>query len=142
MFLWSWYEGAILAGTTSSITVAPLVTTTYYCNVSDGSGCETELEVTLTVVDDSGIEDNLEESFSIYPNPTTGKFAVTFDLNKPREMTIEVVNIVGEKVLVKTLVDVQNQSFEFDINSVADGVYFVVIRSEDEQISKKLVVRK
>ncbi len=139
---WSWYEGAILAGTTSSITVAPLVTTTYYCNVSDGSGCETELEVTLTVVDDSGIEDNLEESFSIYPNPTTGKFAVTFDLNKPREMTIEVVNIVGEKVLVKTFVDVHNQTFEFDMNSVADGVYFVVIRSEDEQISKKLVVRK
>ena len=139
---WTWYEGAILAGTTSSITVAPTVTTTYYCNVTDGSGCEAELEVTLTVIDDSGIEDNLEESFSIYPNPTTGKFAVTFDLNKPREMTIEVVNIVGEKVLVKTLVDVQNQSFEFDINSVADGVYFVVIRSEDEQISKKLVVRK
>lgn len=139
---WTWYEGAILAGTTSSINVAPLVTTTYYCNVEDGSGCEAELEVTLTVIDDSGIEDNLEESFSIYPNPTTGKFAVTFDLNQPREMTIEVVNIVGEKVLVKTLVDVQNQTFEFDMNLVADGVYFVIIRSEDEQISKKLIVRK
>lgn len=139
---WTWYEGAILAGTTNSINVAPLVTTTYYCNVEDGSGCETELEVTLTVSNDAAVEDNLEESFSIYPNPTTGKFAVTFDLNRPREMTIEVVNIVGEKVLVKTFVDVQNQSFEFDMNSVADGVYFVVIRSEDEQISKKLIVRK
>src|SRR5690606_8873581 len=70
---WTWYAGVDVVGTTNSINVAPLVTTTYYCNVEDGSGCEAELEVTLTVVDDIGIEDNLEDSFSIYPNPTTGK---------------------------------------------------------------------
>lgn len=139
---WTWYEGVDVIGTTASIDVTPLVTTTYYCSVVDASGCEAELEVTITVFDDSGIEDNLEESFSIYPNPTTGKFTIAFDLNKPRTLTVEVVNIVGEKVLVKTYVDVYNQTIEFDMNAVADGVYFVIIRSEDEQISKKLIVRK
>lgn len=139
---WTWYEGVNVIGTTNSVNVAPTVTTTYYCNVLDASGCEAELDVTLTVFDDSGIEDNLSESFSIYPNPTSGKFAIRFDLKRSHDMTIEVMNIVGEKVIQKSFAGVQNQTVEFDLNSVADGVYFVVIKSEDEQISKKLVVRK
>ncbi|MBI3136071.1 MAG: T9SS type A sorting domain-containing protein [Bacteroidetes bacterium] len=139
---WTWYEGVNVIGTTNSVNVAPTVTTTYYCNVLDASGCEAELDVTLTVFDDSGIEGNLAESFSIYPNPTSGKFAITFDLKKSHDLTVEVVNIVGEKVIQRTYAGVQNQTLEFDMNSVADGVYFIVIKSEDEQISKKLVVRK
>jgi hypothetical protein len=139
---WTWYEGVNPIGTTSTINVAPTVTTTYLCNVFDGSGCEAELEVTLTIIDDAGIEDNLAESFNIYPNPTTGKFVIAFDLHQKHDMNIEVLNIIGEKVIVKSFTDVQNQILEFDLNTVADGVYFVVITSDDEKISKKLVVRK
>ncbi|MBK8927927.1 MAG: T9SS type A sorting domain-containing protein [Crocinitomicaceae bacterium] len=139
---WTWYEGVNVIGTTSSINVAPTVTTTYYCSVVDASGCEAELEVTVTVIDDSGIDELKPDSFSIYPNPTTGKFSLKFDFNQSHEITIEVQNIVGEKIMVKSFSGVQNQTYEFDMNAVADGVYFVVIRSEDEQISKKLIVRK
>lgn len=139
---WTWYEGVDIIGSTNSINVAPTVTTTYICNVVDASGCEAELEVTLTVINDAGIEENLADGLSLYPNPTTGKFAITFDLSASHDMQIEVVNIIGEKVISKTFTGVQNQTFEFDANTFSDGVYFVVIRSEDQTISKKLVVRK
>jgi len=139
---WTWYEDVSVIGTTNSVNVAPTVTTTYYCNVIDVSGCEAELEVTLTVANDAGIIDNLAESFSIYPNPTSGKFAVTFDLKKSHDVTIEVMNLIGENVIQRSYSEIQNQTVEFDMNAVADGVYFVVIKSEDQQISKKLVVRK
>jgi PKD repeat protein len=139
---WTWYAGVDVVGTTSSINVAPLVTTTYYCNVEDGSGCEAELDVTLTVTDVSGISDNLSESFSIYPNPTNGEFVLSFDLNQPRDFTIEIVNIVGEKVMVKSYAEITNQSLSFDLSGVSDGVYFIVLKTEDDQISKKLVIRK
>lgn len=141
---WVWYEGTGIdeIGTTASINVAPTVTTTYYCNVTDGSGCEAELEVTLTVIDDIGIGENLSESLTIYPNPTTGQFTVSFEMNESQNVSVEVVNLIGEKVIVKTATNVQNQNLVFDMSNVADGVYFVVITTENEQVSKKLIVRK
>ena len=74
-----------------TVTVAPAVTTTYLCNVTDGSGCESELEVTLTVDTGGGIAESLANSFSIYPNPTQGEFQLIFGLNEPRDMHVEII---------------------------------------------------
>jgi len=139
---WTWYEGIIDIGTTMTVNVSPAITTTYYCSVVDAFGCEAELEVTVTVIDDSGIGQNLEDSFTIYPNPTTGKFGLNFNLYESRDMTIEIVNIIGEKVISNSYTNVKNQTIEFDLNTVASGVYFVVIKSENEMITKKIVVKK
>jgi PKD repeat protein len=139
---WQWYEGTLDAGTTSSINVSPAVTTTYYCNVTDASGCEAELEVTVTVIDDSGIEQVLGDSFTIFPNPTNGKVAMTFNLYEPRELTFEVVNIIGEKVIAPTRHMVKDQTVEMNLDAVAEGVYFVIIRSENETVTRKIVVRR
>ncbi len=139
---WTWYEGIIEIGTTQTITVAPTVTTTYLCNVVDASGCEAVLEVTLTM-DPSGIgELNLENSFSVYPNPTTGEFSLLFDLNESIDLGVEIVNVVGEQVFVDSYSDVKNQSVNLDLSTVAEGVYFVVLTSGEESVTKKIIVRR
>ena len=51
-------------------------------------------------------------------------------------------NIIGEKVVVKTLTSAYDQQIEMDLSNVSDGVYFVTISSENEVVSKKLVVKK
>ena len=140
---WLWYEGAIEVGTTSTITVAPTVTTTYYCNVFDGSGCEAELEVTITVDDDSGLDGiGLENGITIYPNPTNGLFGLVFDLNKEADLNIEILNVLGDKVMRQQLNSVKDQTVKFDMSEMASGVYFVVIETENETISKKMVIRR
>lgn len=139
---WTWYDGVIEIGTIQQITVAPTVTTTYLCNVVDASGCEAELDVTLTM-DFSGVgELDLANSFNVYPNPTSGEFMLIFDLNKATDLKVEVVDILGDKVLVNNFQDVKNQTINFDLNNVAEGVYFVVLTSGDGAVSKKLVVRR
>lgn len=142
---WVWYEnnggGPVEIGTTQTVTVAPAVTTTYLCNVTDGSGCEAELEVTLTVDTGGGISESLANSFSIYPNPTQGEFQLIFGLNEPRDMHIEIINIVGDKVFIKDLNDIKNQTVNFNLEAMAAGVYFVTIQSEGESVSKKIVLR-
>ena len=141
---WLWFAddgtGPIEVGSTQSINVAPTVTTSYSCNVTDGSGCEAEMYVTLTIT--TGIGDNsLENSFDIYPNPTNGEFALIFKLNEPRDMNIKIMNIIGEEVFASAFAQVKNQTVNFDLNSVASGVYFVTIQSGDEMVSKKIVIR-
>ena len=138
---WVWYEGNVEVGTTQTINVAPAVTTTYVCNVTDGSGCEAELEVTITVDAGGGIADDLANAFSIYPNPTEGLFSLIFNLNQSRDMHIEVINLIGDKVFTSNFVDVKDQKINFDLASMSAGIYFVTIQSEGETVTKKIVLR-
>ena len=142
---WAWYAneggGPIYVDNTQSIQVAPLVTTTYVCNVTDGSGCEAELTVTLTVDSTGNVVENWMNEFQIFPNPTEGEFSIVFGLNEPKDLNVEIVNIVGELVFSSGFSQVKNQSINFDLNAVAAGVYFVTVQSGDERVSKKLVVR-
>jgi PKD repeat protein len=141
---WSWYEGNVQVGNTQSIIVSPSVTTTYYCSVVDGSGCEAELEVTVTTnpIDNSGVDEILTNLFSIYPNPSTGEFQMKFKLNETRDMELEISNIVGELVFKKSFEDIQNQTLNFNLDHIANGVYFITVHSKGEIVTKKIVIRK
>jgi len=139
---WSWYEANVQIGNTQSVTVNPTVTTTYFCNVTDASGCESELQVTITVTDDSGISEPLNNAFEIFPNPNLGEFQMRFTLKETKDMTIEITNLVGEKVFINTFTDIKNQTLNFDLSDVANGIYFVKVQSGEESVTKKIVVRK
>ncbi|UKN00146.1 T9SS type A sorting domain-containing protein [Paracrocinitomix mangrovi] len=142
---WTWYanEGAgpIQVGTTQTINVAPTVTTTYVCNVTDGSGCDAELTVVITVDAGGGFDDLWSNQFEMYPNPTSGEFSLIFGLNEARDMNIEILNVIGQKVFSNSFNQVKDQTINFDLTGVASGVYFVNIQSEGETISKKIVVK-
>ena len=142
---WTWYanEGAgpIQIATTQTVNVAPTVTTSYSCNVENGSGCEAELEVTLTVSNPVAIAENLVNSFSIFPNPSNGEFQLIFNLAQAKDLKVEILNVVGEMVFSSAFTEVKNQTVNFNLNDVAAGVYFVTVRSGNETVSKKIVVR-
>ena len=142
---WSWYanEGAgpILVSNSQSFTVAPIVTTSYSCNVTDGSGCESELEVTLTIDGLQGLNEALTNSFKMYPNPTEGEFELMFNLNETKDLNIEIINIIGDIVYAKRFTEVKDQTVKFDLSDMSAGVYFVTIQSENEKVSKKIVLR-
>ncbi|MBE9491175.1 MAG: T9SS type A sorting domain-containing protein [Bacteroidetes bacterium] len=67
-----------------------------------------------------GIEDNSENIFNLYPNPTNGKLQI----NTTQEIIlIEVYSLVGQKVLeTKT---------EINLSNLVSGVYFVKIENEN-----------
>lgn len=46
---WEWYAGVTLLGTTATINVAPASTEIYNCIVTNASGCESNVSVTITV---------------------------------------------------------------------------------------------
>ena len=139
---WSWYEGATFVGATSTITVMPDVTTTYVCNVTDSEGCEAVLEVTVFIDDGSGIEGiNLGKSLLLYPNPSNGHFSIQFSLIEARPMKVTIVNILGDQVLTESYQTIKNQTLDYDMTEVASGIYFIVLQSEGETVTRKMVIR-
>ncbi|MEX1001953.1 MAG: M43 family zinc metalloprotease [Crocinitomicaceae bacterium] len=142
---WIWYEndggGPIQIGTTQTITVAPAVTTTYECSVTDGAGCSADKSVTLTVDSSSTIGQSLMTALEIFPNPTNGEFQLVVKFNTIKNMDIEILNVIGERVFFNSFKEVSNQTINFDLNGMASGVYFISIQSEDEKVSKKIILR-
>ena len=65
-------------------------------------------------------------SFGGYPNPTTGDFFLEYDLKNSSDITIEVVDIVGQIVYRENFSSsAGHQMHSIDISGNANGIYFV-----------------
>ncbi|MGB1103913.1 MAG: M43 family zinc metalloprotease [Crocinitomicaceae bacterium] len=140
---WSWYDDeAIFVGETATVTVSPTETTTYVCNVTNDDGCETTLEVTVFIDDGTGIPGvTLKRSFALYPNPSNGTINLQFQLDDAKDIQVEVVNVVGSTMWMNQYNNFTDQLISFDLDQVAKGIYFVILKTEGETVSKKLVIK-
>ncbi|WP_228853231.1 M1 family aminopeptidase [Aegicerativicinus sediminis] len=81
-----------------------------------------------------GMEDHITEqlSISIYPNPTTGKFHIS----KPDQFIIDEIRLLsplGQEVLKMPYAK------EIDVSHLADGLFFIELKSERATITKSLL---
>lgn len=133
---------AIYVGETATVTVSPEVTTTYVCNVTNAEGCESTLEVTVFIDDGTGITGvTLKRSFALYPNPSNGSVHLQFQLNEAKDIQVQVVNVLGDIMWMNQYNEVTDQLISFDLDRVAKGIYFVILKAEGETVSKKLVIQ-
>ncbi|TXH59125.1 MAG: T9SS type A sorting domain-containing protein [Bacteroidia bacterium] len=85
----------------------------------------------------------LVSGVSVYPNPAADNAEVSFNLNAASDVTINVVDVNGKVVnsnVLKNLA-VGANSTSLNVANLANGVYSVVIKSNDSTVTKKLVVR-
>jgi plastocyanin len=119
----------------------------YVCTVHAGLG----MKGRITVNESSGITENDAgiKKFSIFPNPTTGKFMLQFNgpdgkpgswTNTTPHTTIEMYNILGEKVA--DLSDlITSSSDEINMSSIPDGIYFIRMDDNNTIYTEKLIKR-
>jgi hypothetical protein len=84
----------------------------------------------------SVIESNLS-AINIYPNPANNK--ITIDNIGSQEKEISFLNIIGKKV--KSITTSSN-SLIIDASSVAEGLYFILIKDENNQLMKKIIIER
>ncbi|MEX1003623.1 MAG: S8 family serine peptidase [Crocinitomicaceae bacterium] len=93
---------------------------------------------------DVGIAENGKSDFDIYPNPANSSVTIQFNSDYNSNSSIHLYSLTGE--LVKTIAENKeiNSSIPvtFSINDLSDGLYFVVVRSSNDQFIRKLVVNR
>ncbi len=98
----------------------------------------------LTVDVEGEIGNSDVQLFQSYPNPTTGDAAIMFELPATMNVTLDVVNMYGQQVA--TLIDGELGSgmHEAVINTsdLSAGVYFYNLRTNDQVLTKRMVVAK
>lgn len=99
------------------------------------SAGSTDIFVAKYFQNSTGINNNeySKDLFSIYPNPSTGKFSIEFS-NQQQITGVEIYNLLEESVFQK-----QNTN-EIDLSSAAKGIYFVKVYVGEKIYTEKIVV--
>lgn len=97
--------------------------------------CGVDSVMYQVTTDDVGIEIQ-EFDFQLYPNPANDVVNLT---GLRIGSFVELVNILGETVYSDV---VSNSTLTLKVNDLSSGTYFIRVRNEDNQLTKKLVIRK
>ena len=107
--------------------------------VSDGVHTGTgTIIINLNDVLDTGIDDNKGFSLMVYPNPAVDK--VNIHLNSSDPYSIEIFNIVGNKVY-QSEINTPTETKIIDLTELTGGIYFVKVYNKQFTYTKKLVVK-
>jgi hypothetical protein len=89
-----------------------------------------------------GVEsDELKNSMSVYPNPTSGRFTVSISNAEASDMTLELVNISGQVVYRNQVKSVYSYNEEIDASAFAKGVYYLKANDGKEVKIEKIVIQ-
>lgn len=100
-----------------------------------------DITIQLTVGNTLGIDNEILNAFSIYPNPVSkGEIKITM----PREITsydVSVSNGLGQKLFFEEVSILNQEIYSVNISNLNAGIYFITIQTEDEKATKKLIIQ-
>lgn len=132
---YSWSTGA----NTSSITVTSSLVTNLVYSVTGTStnGCVNTSTVQLRINSCTGIENvsSLENSFQVFPNPSNGEVYFKSSINS----NLNLYNQLGQKIMTLSLNEA-NQ-YQTKIENLSEGLYEVVLETDEFIISKKIIIK-
>jgi photosystem II stability/assembly factor-like uncharacterized protein len=114
----------------------------YVCGGKGIGDLQKQVFLKYTRVD--GVEDAEAALWSVYPNPTTGKFQITSTKSQinskfqNQKSQIEIVDLFG-KVVENINLQPATCNLQFDIAGLPSGIYFVKIHLENQVIVKKFI---
>lgn len=96
----------------------------------------TPIDLAMSLVNQEKPKSN---SMNVYPNPTAGNLTLAFD-NAQMLESLRVINEVGETVYTQTIGIVTNE-IRSDV-VLPNGIYFLIVRTNNGNFSHKLIIAK
>ena len=102
----------------------------------------TAINCTDTVV--SGIDtNNSTASFTVFPNPNSGKFTAVIQCECHDNCSIDIFNMMGVKVFELNDLSMESKlEVPIDLQNLPDGIYIVNFHNSNQWIIKKIVISK
>ncbi len=111
--------------------------------VTDRNQCQNRDSVNITFRDCTGLEEYVQPSAMLFPNPNDGRLLVQINNGKNRDISISVTNIAGDRIF--------NESFSkiparwtrmIDLSDFPDGMYILNLSDSDGVGSYKFEIRR
>lgn len=89
-----------------------------------------------------GVEENDITEMRVFPNPATDNVRVAFEMKDATDVTVNVVNTVGQTVMTSLHNAVTGGNLvTLDVANLANGLYFVEVSSENGTSTQRLIVQ-
>lgn len=108
---------------------------TYIQNLTNSEGCDSTLTISVDL-DFTGL-DELNQDFSIYPNPTSNKVRISTKYSSTYNLTI--LDLQGKKLLYFNNAE---GIIELNVEHLPSGIYMLNISQDNEFVMKKLIINK
>jgi Secretion system C-terminal sorting domain len=131
-YTYIWMPGAFT--TASAVGLCP---GTYTFCVTDMNGC---LTCTSTVVNfTTGLSSPDQQDFQVLPGNNPDQFLISNASTPSQNVSIRLVNALGQTVELRTVDLDTSSSTEFDLSTQAAGIYFILIESGGQKYTLKWV---
>ena len=84
-------------------------------------------------------EENYLQNIEIIPNPTNGISLLRVTNFDKEKVIIEVQDLLGKILMTKQLYSNGEFEVQLDLNNFAVGEYFIIIKTENQTITKKII---
>lgn len=98
-------------------------------------------------IDDSGVDELVDNGLSLgqnYPNPFEKTTTITFSVEEPTQLQLEIVDLAGNIVRVVDLglISAGPQQYNFGAEELANGTYFYTLKSSTTTLTKEMIIVK
>ena len=129
-YTYSWSPG----GATGS-TVNDLSAGNYTVTVTDATGCETT--VSVSIGNNVGISEADENAFQVFPNPTTG--SIQLEISSDLEViSIDVQDMTGR--IISSTPWTGGRIMNLNLSTLSQGAYNVSVVTSDRNINKRISI--
>lgn len=125
--------------TTNIAVISPTATTVYTVTGSDFNGCTNSYTLTQFVDPCAGIKEinGVLVKTNVYPNPHNGTFNLSISVLSEKTR-MEVYNSIGQLVFDQ---DITSNTTTINMNEMANGVYLIKIKSNNQVIDNIRVIK-
>ena len=87
--------------------------------------------MTSTGISDTGKNPDSFEVLGAYPNPFNPDTTVSFTLDQPGNITVDVFNVAGQKVdtLIESIMNTGRHDITWKAGAMSSGVYFIRVHN-------------
>lgn len=125
-------SGLVLSGSQVNVTLS--ASTVFTVTGTNANGCVGKTTLTQNINNCTGINKYAASNgVRVYPNPTSGE--LTIELNSGNVSSVEVVDLTGRVILSNT----GDSKVNVNLSNVANGIYYVKIKSNDSMEVVKVV---
>lgn len=111
----------------------------YIVTVTDAIGCEDMATLEFDFVSSTNEAEELINNISLAPNPTKDRTMLNLEFQRALDVNIKLINLMGQTLFEQKANNIIEQQYELDLSNYANGIYFVSIQFNNQQVIKKLI---
>ncbi len=90
-------------------------------------------DVSVTLIDETGIAEKKQFNFSLFPNPNTGSFMLQFNGSITKTTMLYIADVYGKLIDTK---EIYNTTQDYENTDLTSGLYFYSLKQGIEEIGR------